>query len=161
MTKIIKRSNIGNISYCNILEFSDLLLPASNNQVRFITDQCRSVVDFVDYVLSKEKTEEIIISNSAIDIKSLKRLEDLDRNIYVKINSSLRIKKKKVAELFESSKKINPHIACVHTKVILMKTENNYYVLEGSGNISTNEKIEQYSLSNHEESYNFHKGWIK
>ena len=47
-----------------------------------------------------------------------------------------------------------------HSKIILMRTENNYYVLETSSNLNENPKIEQYSFENDEELYNFYYGFF-
>ena len=47
-----------------------------------------------------------------------------------------------------------------HSKIILMKTENNYYVLETSSNLNENPKIEQYSFENDKELYNFYYGFF-
>ena len=60
----------------------------------------------------------------------------------------------------------NPEISLIfawnHTKIIGIKTANNeYYVAEGSGNMSNNARIEQYLFEQSKESYDFHKSWIK
>jgi hypothetical protein len=50
----------------------------------------------------------------------------------------------------------------IHTKISLIKQGNDYFVFEGSGNISkTNSKIEQYIWENNEKVYNFHKTWME
>ena len=43
-----------------------------------------------------------------------------------------------------------------HSKIILMRTKNNYYVLETSSNLNENPKIEQYSFENNKELYDFY-----
>lgn len=43
-----------------------------------------------------------------------------------------------------------------HSKVILMKTKNNFYVCETSSNLNENPKLEQYSFENNEVVYNFY-----
>lgn len=43
-----------------------------------------------------------------------------------------------------------------HSKVILMRTETAYYVLETSSNLNENPKIEQYSFENSKEVYDFY-----
>lgn len=43
-----------------------------------------------------------------------------------------------------------------HSKIILMRTKHNYYVLETSSNLNENPKIEQYSFENSEELYKFY-----
>lgn len=43
-----------------------------------------------------------------------------------------------------------------HSKIILMRTKENYYVLETSSNLNENPKIEQYSFENSKELYDFY-----
>lgn len=43
-----------------------------------------------------------------------------------------------------------------HSKIILMRTEKNYFVLESSSNLNENPKIEQYSFENSKELYDFY-----
>ena len=45
-----------------------------------------------------------------------------------------------------------------HSKIILMRTHENYYVLETSSNLNENPKIEQYSFENNHELYEFYSG---
>lgn len=48
-----------------------------------------------------------------------------------------------------------------HSKVLAAKTALNYYVFEGSGNMSDNARIEQYVYENNKQVFEFHKNWIK
>lgn len=43
-----------------------------------------------------------------------------------------------------------------HSKVLLMKTANNYYVCETSGNLNENPQIEQFSFENGKDLFDFH-----
>lgn len=43
-----------------------------------------------------------------------------------------------------------------HSKIILMRTENNYYILETSSNLNENPKIEQFSFENDNRLYDFY-----
>ena len=45
-----------------------------------------------------------------------------------------------------------------HSKVQLIKSDGNYFVVEGSGNFSENAANEQYIFVNNEEVYRFRKG---
>ena len=47
-----------------------------------------------------------------------------------------------------------------HAKILCLKAQSDYYVFEGSGNMSDNARIEQYRYENSVESYNFHKKWM-
>lgn len=43
-----------------------------------------------------------------------------------------------------------------HSKILLMRTERNFYVLETSSNLNENPKIEQYSFENSKDLYDFY-----
>lgn len=47
-----------------------------------------------------------------------------------------------------------------HAKVLCLKTGDDYFVFEGSGNMSDNARIEQYRFENYKETYDFHKEWM-
>lgn len=47
-----------------------------------------------------------------------------------------------------------------HSKIILMRTKSNFYVLETSSNLNENPKIEQYSFENNKELYDFYYGFF-
>lgn len=48
-----------------------------------------------------------------------------------------------------------------HAKVLAVKTsKNEYFVFEGSGNMSDNARIEQYIYENSKQSFEFHKKWM-
>lgn len=50
-----------------------------------------------------------------------------------------------------------------HSKIILLRPQDaeDYFIIEGSGNFSENAYIEQYSLDNSRQIYEFHKHWIE
>lgn len=47
-----------------------------------------------------------------------------------------------------------------HAKIMLMRHHGNYIVMEGSANFTANPRIEQTTIINDEELYNFHKDWM-
>lgn len=40
-------------------------------------------------------------------------------------------------------------------------SENNYYCIEGSANMSMGSQIEQYVIDNDKQLFEFHESWIK
>ena len=42
----------------------------------------------------------------------------------------------------------------------LKTKKGNYYILEGSGNLSFNSRVEQYVIDNDKELFNFTKDWM-
>ena len=47
-----------------------------------------------------------------------------------------------------------------HAKVLIARVKKDYYVLEGSGNMSDNARIEQYRYENNKQVFDFHKEWM-
>lgn len=47
-----------------------------------------------------------------------------------------------------------------HAKVLIAKCGDDYFVFEGSGNLSDNARIEQYRYENNKAVYDFHKSWM-
>ena len=50
----------------------------------------------------------------------------------------------------------NQYVINNHSKIILMHTQKNYYVLETSSNLNENPSIEQFSFENNKELYDFY-----
>lgn len=48
-----------------------------------------------------------------------------------------------------------------HAKVLALKTDKDYFIFEGSGNMSDNARIEQYIYENNKQVYQFHKDWME
>ena len=48
-----------------------------------------------------------------------------------------------------------------HSKCVCAKQGDNYYVFEGSGNMSDNARIEQYTYENSKQVYDFHSSWMR
>jgi len=48
-----------------------------------------------------------------------------------------------------------------HSKIILLKGGKNYIVVEGSANFTSNPRIEQFTMFNDKELYDFHKEWME
>lgn len=48
-----------------------------------------------------------------------------------------------------------------HSKVVCIHSGDDYYVMEGSGNMSDNARIEQYVYENDKRLFDFHKSWMR
>lgn len=59
----------------------------------------------------------------------------------------------------EICNKNNWKICCCnnHSKILLLRTEQNFYVIETSSNLNENPKMEQFSFENDKELYDFYK----
>ena len=87
MTEILKRPK-KNIKYCEVSEFKEVEFPKENEQIRFVTNKAKSTTDFISYLADKKQISEIIISNSAIDNKSIDKIIKSQGKEIQRINAS-------------------------------------------------------------------------
>lgn len=64
--------------------------------------------------------------------------------------------------LYESLKERNQRIFSNenHSKITLLNSDENYYIIEGSANFTANPRIEQFTIHNSQYLFNFHKEWM-
>lgn len=143
-------------------------IPQKNQHYRLVTKKAINTFDFIQAILIYEYIEELIIAFYRIGKKTAYQLRDLQKfkkigNIIFLINDGF---PKLVPDAYNfikglESDKWEVKLENNHCKIILAKTKNNYYIVEGSGNMSMNARIEQYCFDNNKTIYNFHENWIK
>ena len=130
-------------------------------------------ISFVKAVADFEVIEELTASTLRIGEKQFEYLSKLNQN------GGLKSARFFVGSLMETDEKKNEkynyygkfNAVCDqngwkritvnnHSKIILMRTKENYYVLETSSNLNENPKIEQYSFENSKELYDFYYGFF-
>ena len=144
-------------------------LPTEDECFKFISlDGGFCSVNFIKHVANKEIIEELTASTLRIGEKQFIYLSNLCKTGKLKkaaffIGSIMKedIKSDKYdyyTKFFEISKQYGWESFVVnnHSKIILMRTANNHYVLETSSNLNDNPKIEQYSFENSKELYDFY-----
>lgn len=159
-----------NKNVCTAIDrISEIGSPRENEQIRIITKRAFNAIEFIKFILEKEQIEETYICVYSIDYKTGVIVDNLAKqgelgNVTFLIsnlkNSAYRQKDALVRERFIKNKKIKLVFAGSHAKLILCKTKENFYVIEGSMNLSPNSRIEQCLFENSEQVYNFHKNWI-
>lgn len=144
-------------------------LPHKNEQLRLITMQSFNSIAFIELVAKTEIITEGILVIFAINMKAAKSLIDLFESGKIqKLNlviSSVRNAgysiKSKAVEMLSEVKEISMCFVNSHAKISALKTgENNYYVIEGSGNFSYNGRIEQYIIDNDQYMFEFTQQWV-
>jgi hypothetical protein len=125
---------------------------------------------FIPYVLSQvDKIDELVISTYSVNIRIIDALSAflMDKKIddvFILISDSAKFRIPKVVDHLEQFRISFPNVriryAWNHSKITLMRCENDHYLLEGSGNFSENARHEQYLLFNSREIYEFRKQWI-
>ena len=142
-------------------------LPKKGIQIRIVTKKGINSFDFVLAVLATEEIEEMIIAFYRIGKKVIQELSEFIKDskiksIYFLVNDGL---PKLTPDAYNLMKQLESNNWKVrldnnHTKIILLKTAKNHFVIEGSGNLSINARIEQYVIDNDISLFDFHKKWI-
>lgn len=144
-------------------------LPELGEQLRFVTTRAFNAIALLDFIAMKEKIVESFFCVYSIDYDSgmlLSKMAEEGKlgNVTFLIsnirNSAYRKKEQIVREKFINNPNIRLVFCGSHAKMMGIKTESNYYVVETSANFAPNSRIEQYMFENCRETYNFHKSWI-
>lgn len=145
-------------------------LPGTDESYRAISYQGGfASVSFIVDVAQKETILELTASTLRIGKKQLKALQKLqDMGSLKKANFVIGgiMKENKSTgrsysyyDDFQQVCEVNNWNYVVvnnHSKIILMRTDSNYYVLETSSNLNENPKIEQFTFENDKELYDFY-----
>ena len=145
-------------------------LPKPNQQIRIITQKQFNAYAILLYILESHQIEECYLTTYNIDDNTIKGLELITKakqitklTLLVSASISFRMPKRyqQLVDLATTNPNITLILAWNHTKIILAKTKDNYFVNEGSGNLTNNARVEQYLLENCKDTYEFHKEWIE
>lgn len=154
----------------SISKFLEGVKIEEEEQLYLISVDSFGSVELLNYLCNMLTPEEIIITTWSINedfIDLLKLI--LSRGIKVKFNcdKSLRGRKSayyaQVAQLAYTYKdlfKMKTH-QLLHAKVTTIKAKEGYYSIESSANYSRNTRIEQFSITNGKQRYEFNKRWIE
>jgi len=153
-------------NYCELTQHS---LPKINESWHIVTEKAINAFAFIQYILDTEKKiEQLYITSYSIRESVLLPIKDWQDSgildfVYIGLTCFTKRLNLPCYEFLSSVKsdKFKVKYFHNHTKIALIKTSNNYFVLEGSGNFSENAQCEQYVLTNNQELYNFHKDWIE
>jgi len=145
-------------------------LPSVNECIKLISfDGGFSSISFISLIARKETITELTASSLRIGEKQfiylakLSQAGKLNKATFF-LSTLMKEDKKRIGKYnyygkFEQICKLNNWDRIVvnnHSKIILMRTQDNYYVLKTSSNLNENPKIEQYSFENDKELYDFY-----
>ena len=151
------------------LENVNFELPKKGEIIHIITNKLFNPVNFIEKII--EIDGEILCGGFAtysINKKAVNRLihhanAKKLHNINV-IFSTMRDNRGENLEsaykILEQSKLFNIAYLYSHTKIIAVRTENNFYTAEMSSNMTENSKIEHITLFNNKHLFDFHNNWI-
>lgn len=114
-------------------------------------------------IKQREKIKEVIVATWAITDRGLSMFNELgdDVEVYLLLDKTYSYK-----WVFESGaiaylKNVRLKFSENHSKVILIKTDENFYSFVGSMNLSNNPRIENIQINNNRETYEFYEQFIK
>jgi len=145
--------------------------PKQNQQYRIVTQNSFNAFTFVlKFIADFGFLNECILTSYNISQKTLFAIEELINNgkiqhltLLISESIQFRIPQRyvEIENIFHRNPdKIKVAMIWNHTKIMLAKTKKHHFVVEGSGNLSDNARIEQYIFEDNEEIYKFHKAWI-
>lgn len=156
-------------TYQVIEQVNEIGLPSLGEQLRLITFRSFNAAVFLAHITETEKIEEIIIVVYSINSEAAKLINDLILGEKIKKakilmsnlrNKAHRAKEQITRDLFVNNPNVDLFFCSSHAKIISMRTSaGNYYTIEGSGNLSFNSRVEQYSIDNNKELFDFNNRW--
>lgn len=154
------------VHYQKIKYLNDELqrLPAPEEFFFLQSDTSFNAFTFIPLVAKHQGIRELHASTYSINkrvIDALVELHDgglIDR-ITLLLSDSLKQRNTSTVEhlngVISSRPNIEVNYAWNHSKVCIMKTDNNHFIVEGSGNWSENAQYEQYLFANSQGMYDF------
>ena len=127
-----------------------------------------SCIGLIEYIANREPVEEMLMTTFRCETKQmmqLDRMHDEGKLNYVEMIVSRMARNEKrgyFKECLDISAKNGWFFGWAqnHSKVALLKTAQNYYVFETSANLNENPRLEQYSLENSKEVWDFYRPMI-
>lgn len=147
-------------------------LPKKNEQIRIITLRSFNAIAFLQWVQEKSgliidealfciysiNHEASVIIDQMVKDGKIKTATILMSNLR---NKAHRQKEQMTKDYFINNPNIELVFASSHAKIMSFKIGEDYYTVEGSGNLSYNSRIEQAVIDNDQSLFNFTKSWIE
>lgn len=160
------------LHFASAKHLNDLCIrPKAGEQWRIVTEKAFNAYAFILSLLQEGDIDDLHVAIYRINEATVRSLIDLIDNCRIRrasfiISSFFNQTKKpeKWAQLLATYCIDNPRTSFAylhnHAKVVCAKCGGDYYVFEGSGNMSDNARIEQYTYENNKITYDFHCEWI-
>ena len=134
-----------------------------------VTQKVINPYSFILEAIKHAPIDNLYIATYSINLKAMEILcalldsGDIKQwTLILNCNMKFKMKGKDVVLLEEERKRDNFHIIkkYSHAKVTLIDQHDRKLIISGSGNYSENPKIEQYTINNDPELYDFHRRWM-
>jgi len=157
--------------YALIDKLEDIGLPKRGEQIRLVTRRTFNSIQFIEYIAKREQIIDMKIAIYSINFNAAKillKLVNSKKILNIEIlmsnlrNKAHREKEEIIKKMFTDHPRISLFFCSSHAKIFSCKTEHdNFYTLEGSGNMAYNSRVEQYVIDNDEKLYNFTCEWMR
>lgn len=165
----IKCGQFLNMHSQKLVSLKDLIKRLPNeNEIFFIeTIKSFNAFTFIIYLIKEAGIiNDLFIATYSINIRILNSLAKwIDKGdinqVHIYISDSIKQRMPKVVETMEgisTTRDIKITYSWTHKKVICARINNDYYVIEGSGNFSENSAEEQYIFTKSKNLYEFRRG---
>jgi len=156
--------------YALIDKLEDIGLPLPGQQLQLVTRRTFNSIQFIEYIARREKILDMKIAIYSINFNAAKillalvesrKIEQLDILMSNLRNKAHREKEEIVKKMFTDHPRVSLFFCSSHAKCFACKTDkNNYYTLQGSGNMAYNSRVEQYVIDNDKALYEFTGQWM-
>lgn len=157
-------------TYQVIKDVKEVGLPKINEQIKLITFRPFNAIHFVKYIAEQEEIEHLILVVYSINHEAAILIDEMIKQKKIKKctilmsnlrNKAHRQKEQLTRDLFVENKNVELLFCSSHAKITAIKTKQNSYVIDGSGNLSYNSRVENYTIDNDVNYFNFTKKWIE
>jgi len=136
----------------------------NNSTIHLISSDNFGSIELLKYFIEKYNIIELLITTWSYNNEFVQIIKNLNTDISIFIDKSMRTRKaalyNQIAELAVTGKiQMRVH-HMIHSKITLIKTENHYITIEASANYSENQRIENYTITENNELFMFHKKWM-
>lgn len=147
--------------------------PESGQTIKIVTSKSFNALSVVSEIVSRSEVDEFYLAIYRMNIQAVEYLIQLSKEkpdtvFNIILSSFFRENKKyerwtkNLIDHCETQTNTRLFFGSSHAKVLAISDKNgNFYVFEGSGNLSDNARIEQYTFENSRESFEFHKAWME
>lgn len=169
----IHKSRLNKYDTITIENLQDLTgqLPAPGEIFFLWSLKSFNAFSFIKYVITdRGKLDELVLSTyniTRVIFETLMRLVDngLIDHLHLTLSDVAKSRFPQIYDLVNGESAKRDHVEVLymwnHSKVSLMRSGDDYFIAEGSGNFSENARHEQYIFMNNKDIYEFRRGWIK
>ncbi len=142
-------------------------IPEKNENIFFLMNGNCQFIDYIYYFVKEIKqVDEIYLTTLSVNNHTFESLDkilpNIKKNILISSYFLATDRSQTLQKLKKANKLKNYEIGFFrnHTKMVLIKSKDNYFLFTGSANLRSSGTIEQFSIYNSKKLFEFNKSWI-